>query len=112
MKTIIEPAAKPKTKPKISLLYFKDKDWITSFKTLKVYEAEKNRTFERAALIKRFQEEQKDFITVLEKWKEKDLAVYVMPHPALGKLTIREFVYFTILHTYHHLENLKTNYIK
>lgn len=83
-----------------------------SFKTLKIYEAEENRTFERAALIKRFQDEQKDFITALEKWKEKDLAVYVMPHPALGKLTIREFVYFTILHTYHHLENLKRNYVK
>jgi uncharacterized damage-inducible protein DinB len=83
-----------------------------SFKTLKSYEAEAERTFERSALIKRFESELNDFLKVLDKWKEADMSVYVMPHPALGKLTIREFVLFTTLHTHHHLNNLKTNYVK
>jgi len=80
------------------------------FKTLSNYEAEAGRTFERVVLIQRFEGELDDFIKALEKWKPADMSVYVMPHPALGKLTIREFVLFTTLHTYHHLENLKKNY--
>jgi hypothetical protein len=38
---------------------------------------------------------------------EKDLDKYVLPHPLLGKLTIREMMYFTILHVKHHEENIK-----
>jgi len=83
-----------------------------SFKTLKSYEAEAGRTFERAALIKRFEDELNDFVKVTNKWKEADMSVYIMPHPALGKLTINEFIIFTTFHTYHHLNNLKTNYVK
>ena len=43
----------------------------------------------------------------LEKWKETDLDKYVLPHPLLGKLTIREILFFTIYHTYHHMEAIK-----
>ncbi len=83
-----------------------------SFKTLKTYEADANRIFDRSELIKRFEDELYDFIKVVNKWNEEDMSVYILPHPALGKLTIREFIFFTILHTYHHLNNLKTNYVK
>lgn len=38
---------------------------------------------------------------------EKDLDKYVLPHPLLGKLTIREMMYFTICHVKHHEENIK-----
>lgn len=43
----------------------------------------------------------------IEKWSEKDLDQYRIKHPALGKLTIREFLLFTILHTYHHLKGMQ-----
>ena len=76
------------------------------------YAVQSGRTFERAALIKRFESELHDFVKALDKWKEEDLSVYILPHPVLGKCTLREYVYFTTLHTYHHLENLKTNYVK
>ncbi len=33
---------------------------------------------------------------------EKDLDTLVMPHPLLGKLTLREMLYFTIYHVEHH----------
>ena len=35
-------------------------------------------------------------------WKEKDLDKYLLPHPLLGKLTVREMLYFTICHVQHH----------
>ena len=47
---------------------------------------------------------------VLAKWKEKDMSVYLLPHPAIGKLTIREMIYFTIYHTEHHLKQLREKY--
>ncbi len=76
------------------------------------FAAEAGRTFERSALIKRFEEELSDFIQALDHWTEAEMSVYVMPHPAIGKCTIREFVYFTILHTHHHLDILKGQYVK
>ncbi len=69
------------------------------------------RTFDKEALLKRFSGEIIAMKQQLEKWKEKDLGVYVLPHPAMGKLTIREMIYFTIFHTKHHLDNLQENYV-
>lgn len=82
----------------------------TNLKAPSEYEATAGRTFERSALIKRFQRELQDFIQALKKWKEDDMSTYIMPHPAMGKCTIREFVYFTTLHTHHHLDILKEQY--
>jgi len=56
------------------------------------YEAEPGRIFEKPKLIQRFKEELNDLIEPLSKWKEEDLSTYVMPHPVMGKLTIREFI--------------------
>lgn len=82
----------------------------TNIKAPSSYEAEAGRTFERPALIQRFEGELNDFIQALNSWNEDDMSIYVMPHPAIGKCTIREFVYFTTLHTYHHLDILKAQY--
>lgn len=35
-------------------------------------------------------------------WQEKDLDKYILPHPLLGKMTVREMLFFTIHHTQHH----------
>ncbi|WP_417602673.1 DinB family protein [Owenweeksia hongkongensis] len=47
----------------------------------------------------------------LKKFTEEDLDVLILPHPLLGKLTLREMTYFTDYHTRHHhlhtIENLK-----
>lgn len=37
---------------------------------------------------------------------ESDLDTYIAPHPLLGKITLRELMYFTIYHTEHHLNIL------
>ena len=38
----------------------------------------------------------------INNWTEKDLDKYILPHPLLGKVTIREILYFTIYHAQHH----------
>ncbi len=40
----------------------------------------------------------------LEKFDEIERDTYILPHPLLGKLTIREMLYFTIYHVAHHKE--------
>jgi len=42
------------------------------------------------------------------KWKEEHLTKYLIPHPLLGKMTFREILYFTIYHTRHHLQAMKS----
>jgi hypothetical protein len=38
----------------------------------------------------------------IDKYDEKQLDYYILPHPLLGKLTVREMLYFTIYHVEHH----------
>lgn len=45
--------------------------------------------------------------TIHKKWKEPQPDKYIAPHPLLGKITLRELGYFTIHHTYHHLESIQ-----
>lgn len=46
----------------------------------------------------------------IEKLSEEDLDHYILPHPLLGKLTLREMLFFTIYHVKHH-ENLIINQV-
>jgi hypothetical protein len=36
-------------------------------------------------------------------WSDEQLDKYIVTHPVLGKITLRELCYFTIYHTEHHL---------
>jgi hypothetical protein len=46
----------------------------------------------------------------LDRYSQMELDAYILPHPLLGKLTLREMMYFTIYHVQHHhklsLDNL------
>jgi DinB superfamily len=42
----------------------------------------------------------------IDKWNEADLDEYVIPHPVLGPLTVREMLYFTAYHNQHHHEKI------
>jgi hypothetical protein len=53
-------------------------------------------------LLKQFQKAGGDVVSAAEKWGEEDLDVCLLPHPLLGKLTIREMLYFTIYHNLRH----------
>lgn len=49
----------------------------------------------------------KKFVANINKQSEENLSKYIIPHPILGYLTLREFGYFTAIHTNHHLDTLK-----
>jgi DinB superfamily len=42
----------------------------------------------------------------IDDWVEEDLDKYRVPHPALGLVTVRELLLFTIFHTKHHTQIL------
>lgn len=45
-------------------------------------------------------------LAALTRWSEGSLDHLVMPHPALGRLTAREMLFFTIYHNLHHMQNV------
>lgn len=46
---------------------------------------------------------------LLYNYSEEDLDKIILPHPLLGKLTLREMLYFTIYHVQHHLNIMRRN---
>jgi DinB family protein len=44
-----------------------------------------------------------DWISASQRWSEKDLDRVRLPHPLLGKLTVREMLFFTLYHSAHHM---------
>lgn len=58
-------------------------------------------------LIKKYDQHKKKLSAKIEKQNEVDLDKYILPHPLLGKVTLREMLFFTIHHNEHHLESLK-----
>lgn len=53
-------------------------------------------------LLSQFSKASADLAAVAEKWSEEELDGYLLPHPLIGKLTIREMLYFTIYHNLRH----------
>jgi len=45
----------------------------------------------------------------IEKYSEDDLDTYVLPHPVMGRLTLREVLYFTAYHVVHHDKQISQN---
>jgi len=65
---------------------------------------------EKHIILEKINSERHIMIKNTQKWSEKSMSKYVIPHPILGKLSIREMLYFTILHTDHHRQILKNKY--
>ncbi|MDZ4716592.1 MAG: DinB family protein [Cytophagales bacterium] len=45
----------------------------------------------------------------IDHFSEKELDQYILPHPLLGKLTLREMLYFTAYHAQHHERQIESN---
>ena len=43
----------------------------------------------------------------LGKWSDEDLEKAVLPHPAVGLMTMKEMMLFTIYHTWHHIDGME-----
>jgi hypothetical protein len=59
-------------------------------------------------LINRYISQKEKLNKKIEKQSETDLDKYILPHPLLGKVTMREMLFFTIYHNEHHLNLLKS----
>lgn len=69
------------------------------------------KTSQREKLVQVLLAEVKKMETKLDKWSEEKLDQYIFPHPLLGKVTVREMLYFTTHHAGHH-KNLIKIYLK
>ncbi len=59
-------------------------------------------------LLSNWEQATERFINSLDKNRtEKDLDAYLVKHPLLGRITLRELCYFTIFHTEHHLQSIQ-----
>ena len=47
---------------------------------------------------------------LINKLSEKALDKYILPHPLLGRMPLREMLFFTIYHTQHHTDSIKELY--
>ena len=65
---------------------------------------------EKPKLVEELRSQGKKLTDVVQKWSEDDLDKYVLPHPLLGKLSVRDMLLFTYHHNGHHLDILKRDY--
>ncbi len=66
---------------------------------------------DKKKMLESLNKEKVKIISTLNKWSEHDLSKYVLPHPLLGKLSIREMIYFSVFHMDHHRMILKEKYM-
>ena len=46
-------------------------------------------------------------LKAIDNWTEEELDTYLIPHPLIGKMTLRELLFFTVYHIGHHLKTIK-----
>lgn len=61
----------------------------------------------RTRLLGRWAEVNARMRTAIERWPEASLDRIGMPHPLLGRLTVREMLFFTLYHDGHHIEGAR-----
>lgn len=59
-------------------------------------------------LLDKYSQYKNRLISKVKKHKEEDLDSFILPHPLLGKITLREMLFFTIHHNVHHLRILES----
>lgn len=64
----------------------------------------------RKELINNLNKEKDQLVKALNKWSDKDLDTFILPHPLMGKMPIRELIMWTAYHTEHHFNQLRENY--
>ena len=60
----------------------------------------------RAKVLREWNEADAALDTAVASWTEPALDRYRLPHPVMGKLTLREMLEFTVYHTAHHLNRI------
>ncbi|WP_309640979.1 DinB family protein [Flavobacterium sp.] len=79
-------------------------------KNLSKFTPEPNAIFNSDELILDGQETLQKMIEAIQNWSDQQLDLYFCPHPALGNITVRELLYFIIIHTQHHEESIQRKF--
>ncbi len=61
----------------------------------------------RNNLVQKWSATGESLVAALRNWKDENLDKYLLPHPLLGKLTVREMLFFTLYHDLHHVNNVR-----
>ncbi|WP_452224754.1 DinB family protein [Lacinutrix chionoecetis] len=61
-------------------------------------------------LLDRIKAENKKLQYKTKKWSDNDLNSYILPHPLMGKMPVRELVMWTAYHVQHHTNTLEEKY--
>ena len=61
----------------------------------------------KISLIGNYEKQKNKLIRRIQQYDEAALDHYILPHPLLGKLTLREMLFFTIHHNFHHLNLIR-----
>lgn len=64
----------------------------------------------RSRLLASWQRQAAALEGALQGWNEKLLDRRRLPHPLLGKLTVREMLFFTLYHDLHHVESVRKRF--
>lgn len=73
----------------------------------------KKTDYSQHQLAQRIKVQAENLISNLEnKWSDEELDQYQVAHPILGLLTLRELAYFTLYHNAHHINTVKSIYMR
>lgn len=61
----------------------------------------------QANILAKWQEKGAALLNAVEKWSDKALDSYLLLHPLLGKMTVREILFFTLYHNLHHVNDVQ-----
>ena len=71
------------------------------------FRAEEGKTFDREGMINHWNSTLAKLDKRVNKWSDKNIDKALLPHPLLGKMMVREILYFTHFHTEHHRKSLE-----
>ena len=110
--------------PKFSFIFFsRSKDQLSYEQVVSKYQeklkegavatgpyvpSERSKNTAKENLIGEFKKHHQTLVSKLSKWSEEDLDKYRLPHPIIGKISIREMLFFTAYHIKHHLKTIES----
>ena len=62
---------------------------------------------QRRVLLAEMDQVSESLTGAVSRWREWQLDRLRLPHPALGRLTVREMLFFTLYHNLHHVRNVE-----
>lgn len=65
---------------------------------------------DKSYLLNRIQTENKKLQYKTHKWTNEELDSFILPHPLMGKMPVREMIMWTAYHVEHHTKTLIENY--